>query len=990
MFVDGSSVHLGPRKQRTVLALLAVNHSQLVGMDAIVDELWPEEPPPSAVPNVRGYAGNLRRLFDAHEPDNARIIRQGDGYTLTGCEGVLDLVAFQADGAAGHRAFHRGDLPEAAACYANALGRWRGTMLAGEARGTRLGGDCAAMEEERLLVVERLAESRIGLGQPDQALPLLRRLVQEAPLRERAWFLLVRARDQAGDVAGALSAYRAARKTLATELGIEPGAELTDLHREILAREGPSGAAPATRAVSGDSGPPRELPPGVGQFVGRGHELEIALDTIAQPRPSTGSRAAVVIFHGPGGTGKSTTAVRVAHQIGRMYPDGHLYVDLLGSTPGLRPLTLMDAVRRLLLGLGLNDVDVPNRLADAVGRLRSLTAGRRHLLLLDNVSEADQIRDLLPASGASAVLVTSRHPLPSLDADRRIRIGGLSAADAVVLLTRLTPEIELDADLADRVADLCDCIPLALRLAAARLAGRPDQTPKEFVAHLADRRRRLDELEVDGLAVRSCIGVSYESLASNPSPASQLATRAFRALGLLNVPDFAPDVVAAMLSQGDRAELRAAFDHLVGAGLVEPLSAGRYRLHDLVRLVAIERAEQDGTGVREAVLGRGLAYYAGAVRRVDQVLRPGRLRPTPDPPMPPNLALPDLDTVQAARHWLAAELPCLVAAVEQACGLPGPVRRMAMFIGDPLWDLLYRRYDWQTARRLSQLMLEAGEAAADPEMLAWGNVAAGRGASDFAEWDMARRRFNRALSLYRAEGNPTGVALALNSLGYSASLQGDLASAARYLADFLTHARANGTAQQEALALNNLGAVLATTKDWSTARSALDESLRIRRQLGDDPALVVSTLTNLATVHAVLGEGERALDFANESVDMTRRLGDHVTEHLALLTRCEVHFRAHRVAEAMSDAEAALALGRERRDRYTEGLALQQQAKIWRSTGETARATRAQAEADRVLAVLQMRRDPLLDVFLMDVPTGAEPAPERRKAVSEYDARNPK
>jgi DNA-binding SARP family transcriptional activator len=380
-------------------------------VDAIVDELWPEAPPASAVPNARGYAGNLRRLIDALEPDEARIIRQGDGYTLSGFEGVLDLVAFQADAEAGHHAFLRSDLPEAAACYANALGRWRGDMLAGEARGRGLTGRCVAVEEERLLVVERLAETSLSLGQPDQALPLLRRLVQGDPLRERAWVLLVRGRYRAGDVAGALSAYRAARETLATELGIEPGAELQNLHREILSRVESSSAAYATRAGSGDSAPPRELPPGIGQFVGREHELGVALDTIAHPNSSTRSRPAVVVFHGPGGTGESTVAVHVAHHVGHLYPDGHLYVDLLGSTPGLRPLALMDAVRRLLLGLGLNEVDVKG----------------------------------------------------------------------VVLLTRLTPDVELDPGVAERVAELCDCIPLALLLAAARLVGRPDETPKEFV-----------------------------------------------------------------------------------------------------------------------------------------------------------------------------------------------------------------------------------------------------------------------------------------------------------------------------------------------------------------------------------------------------------------------------------------------------------------------------------------------------------------------------
>jgi ATP/maltotriose-dependent transcriptional regulator MalT len=239
---------------------------------------------------------------------------------------------------------------------------------------------------------------------------------------------------------------------------------------------------------------------------------------------------------------------------------------------------------------------------------------------------------------------------------------------------------------------------------------------------------------------------------------------------------------------------------------------------------------------------------------------------------------------------------------------------------------------------------------------------------------VARRRFEKALGLYRSLGNAHGVAVTLNSLGRLAAMQGDPASATRYTAAFLGHVRGSGT-MLEALALNNYGVVLAITGNWSDSRTALEESLRIRRQAGNGAALA-STLTSLATIEAVQGEDNRALDLANESVDTVRRSGDHVGEHHALLTRSEIHIRAQRFAEALLDAGAALTLGRERRDLYTEGLALRQQAKIWRSVGDAARAMRVQAAAERVLATPQTRRDRLLDVFLMDAPTAAAPAVE--------------
>jgi hypothetical protein len=320
-------------------------------------------------------------------------------------------------------------------------------------------------------------------------------------------------------------------------------------------------------------------------------------------------RAAVVVVYGPGGSGKSALAVHLAHKVAAEFPDGQLYVDLLGSTPGLRPLGPIDVPRSLLRGLGLRESEIPHDAADAAAHFRTVTADRRLLIVLDNMADAGWLTALLPANHASAVLVTSRRPFGGLDVDRRLRLDGLPAHVGSTLLAQLAEEVAIDTVIADRIVQLCARLPLAIHTAAGRLTTRPDLSPAEFAKRLADRRMRLDELELDGLGVRSSVGIGYEALASGENHVGRLAARAFKAVGLLNVPDVDPAVVPAMLQELNVAVVCAALDHLVNAGLIEPLPGGRHRFHDLVRLVAAERATEDNSS-RTETLPRGLAYYA--------------------------------------------------------------------------------------------------------------------------------------------------------------------------------------------------------------------------------------------------------------------------------------------------------------------------------------------------------------------------------------------
>ena len=967
VWANGKALSLGTRKQRTVLALLAVNANHLVSLDELVDELWPELPPTSAVANVRGYVGVLRRLFESVESGRGRIVRRGGGYVFHADPDDLDILAFQADSAAGREAARQGDLKTAATLLAAARERRHGAVAAGISRGPLLEARRVAVEEEWLAVTEHLAELHLALNEPDWTIALLREHVRAHPLRERAQALLMRALHRSGDVAGALAAYADARAALVDELGVEPGSELRELHHMVLSRD-VEARLPPPAAPTNPIQHPRELPPGVGYFVGRTTEAAKARAAILPSDRPPRHRAAVVVFYGPGGAGKSALAVRLAHEVADGFPDGQLYVDLLGSTSGLRPLSTIEALHRLLRSLGIREADIPHEVGDASARFRTATADRQLLIVLDNASDTTQLTGLVPASDTSAVLITSRRSLSGMDADRRLRLGGLPAEDGLALLTRLADDVTVSQDTGTRIIELCDHLPLAVRIAAGRFTSRPDLSPEEFVERLADRRRRLDELELDGLAVRSCIRVGYEALASGGDRTTQLAARTFKVLGLLNVPDVQAEVVAAMLGERDATVGRAALDHLVAAGLLEPLPAGRYRLHDLVRLVAAERAtEEDDSVARMEALHRGLAYYAGTLRRADRIMRPGRLSAVDAPPPPPDIMLSLFRTPAQAKIWVEAELRSLVAATEQASALADGSRRIALLVGDALWHYLYIRHDWNTARRLALLVLQSAERHGDSEMAAWAHMAVGRSAADFGEWPVAAQNFERALAIQSSLSNFRGVALTLNALGIVlAEGYGDISSAIRRYTECLQLVWRHGMSGLEAVVQNNLSSAYGTVGRWEDALEAAQRSLLIRQDL-DDQSSVAATLCNLAAVQAFRGDLTEAVVSASNGIKMSRDAGDQIREHELLLTRCEAQLRRGRYAEAMADAEATSSLASARSDRYSEVLALQQKSKILRATGEQGQAAQLRDRANDALATVRTRRVALLQSLLNQV-----------------------
>jgi DNA-binding SARP family transcriptional activator len=567
--------------------MLLLRAGSTVPVDQLVDALWPKAPPHSARNQVQACVSRLRKqLATAGIPGDV-IATDPSGYRLQVERECIDIHEFRAQVEKARKEVAQGERREARDRYRTAIGLWRGPALA-DVDGSRALEAAAALAEERTQAVVERIEVELALGHAGELIGEITELVQQHPYRESLQASLMRALYQMGRPADALAAFRHFRKLLRDELGTEPGEELQRLHQAILNRD------PALSVVGAGASPappiPRELPAEASCFVGREQEAAQLTDALTPSDLDTRRRPPIVLLYGPGGVGKSALAVRVAHEVADAYPDGQLYVDLCGSTPGRQPIPPAEVLGRFLRRLGVAPDQIPPDETDASALLRSVCAGRRLLLVLDNAADKDQVAPVLPGSPGCGAIVTCRHRLSSLDADRRVRVAVLADKGGLALLSGLTDGLAADSEAAEAIVTLSAGLPLAIRIAAGRLASRPDLSITEFAQRLADRSRRLDELKLDDLAVRACIRTSYDALQSSDGPTERLAARTFRMLGLLHVPDFTLGVITAMLSEPAEVRVMEAMDRLVDAQLLEPIRSGRYRPHDLVRLVAVEIA----------------------------------------------------------------------------------------------------------------------------------------------------------------------------------------------------------------------------------------------------------------------------------------------------------------------------------------------------------------------------------------------------------------
>ena len=572
-----------------MLAMLALRANRVTSVEQLVDAVWGEQPPSTARGQIQGCISGLRKVLDDAGLPNAIQTRAG-GYVLTVAEDGLDSEQFGKLVAQARRQAADQHLPDAAATLRSALGLWRGPALSG-IQSDLVQRGCAVLEDARIAAVEELMRLDLQLGRHAEISGELRVLVAEHPLRERLYEFLVLALYRSGRQAEALEVCRRARVTMISELGLEPRAELQALERAVLNRDPSLGlpsesVQPASPSEKPASASPRQLPSSIADFIGRQSYIVEITQLLAEARNSGTARYAVPIvgIWGFGGVGKSTLALRVAHESAEEYPDGHLYVDL-GSLAGDDRTAMVLA--RFLRALGVPGTAIPESLEERAEMYRSRVASKRLLLVIDHVSNEAEVEPLLPGSPTCAVILSSRTRLDRLAGAHWVSLDAFDDDTAMQLLAKIVGWERLQAEpaAAQQLVEYCGGLPLALRIAGARLASRPHWRIGELARRLKNEVQRLDELSHRGLEIRSSIGLSYRTL-------PEQTKRLFRLIALPQAREF-PGWTAAALLDCSLKEAEETLERLVDVQLLTIGEAGdgetRYCFHDLIRVYARER-----------------------------------------------------------------------------------------------------------------------------------------------------------------------------------------------------------------------------------------------------------------------------------------------------------------------------------------------------------------------------------------------------------------
>ena len=636
----------------------------------------------------------------------------------------------------------------------------------------------------------------------------------------------------------------------------------------------------------------------------------------------------ISVIAGTAGAGKTALAVQWAHQVARRFPDGQLYANLRGYDPG-QPVTAGAALGQFLRALGIPGPDLPADDEERAACYRSLLAGRRMLIVLDNAAGADQVRPLLPGTPGSVALVTSRDTLAGLVARngaRRLDLDVLPVPDAVSLLQALIgARVGAEPEAAAALAARCGRLPLALRVAAELAAARPAASLASLAAELADQQRRLDLLAAGGdarTAVRAVFSWSLRHL--DPG-----TVRAFRLLGVHPGPDFDSRAAAALTGTG-AGQAGQLLDQLIRAHLVHRTAPNRYALHDLLRDYARELAAADSAGEQRAALTRLFDHYLHCAAAAMDTLFPAESSQRPDLPVP-AADLSWLTDPHAARTWLGDELPSLAAAAAYAAAHGWPEHAIG------LAATLFRYLD--PAGHLTEavtLHQSAGTAARQT-----GDVAAeARALSNLAAAELRQSRdqeatghLRQARELSHRIGDRDGEARASGNLGVLAFWQGRYAQAADHYEQAMSLHRETGNRTGEITGLCNLAAARARLNQYQTASAHLRQALAASREIGhqDGEAYV---LANLGDISLRQGHYQQAGPYIRQSLALCRRIGDRAGEAAALSSLGELALRQRRYQTAARHLHKALALSRDAGARSAETDALSLLGELSAATGE--------------------------------------------------------
>ncbi|WP_351226917.1 BTAD domain-containing putative transcriptional regulator [Streptomyces sp. NPDC002133] len=887
---DGEALPTGSPQQRALLAALLLREGRTATAAELIDAIWGDEPPSQALAAVRTYASRLRKALGP-----GALVSESGGYAIRTPPDALDLHTAQELVAEAEKARAGGDRCQARVLINKSLGLWDGEALA-SVPGPYAESQRVRLEEWRLQLLETRLEMDLDVGCHAEAVSELTALTAAHPLRERLRELLMLALYRSGRQAEALAVYADTRRLLADELGVDPRPELSRLQQRILqadaelARpvEEPTPTAPQVTR-------PAQLPATVSDFTGRTAFVRELSDQLAT---AEGSVMAVSAVAGIGGVGKTTLAVHVAHAARPQFPDGQLYVDLQGAgARAAEPETVLGAFLR---ALGTADSAIPDSLDERAALFRSLLDGRRVLVLLDNARDAAQVRPLLPGTAGCAALITSRVRMVDLAGAHLVDLDVMSPEEALQLFTRIVgaERVGAEREAALDVVAACGFLPLAIRIAASRLAARRTWTVSVLAAKLADERRRLDELQAGDLAVKATFELGYGQL--EPAQA-----RAFRLLGLADGPDISLAAASAVLDM-PLQETEDLLEALVDTSLLESAAPGRYRYHDLVRLYAracAERDEQPPTE-REAALSRLLDFYLATAARVFAIERPGdRLVDHLESTAYEGLVFADR---HEALDWLYTEANSLLACARQAL-VPERLRRAV--------DLLWAAKDLGESGANSKQYASAALAAREAAQATGDRHAEGRSrtvltnvhlvAGRYAEADEEARN---ARELAVATGDAAPVYWADNDRGIIAASRGCLEEAEEHLLKAADGSRADGNLPGAASALCNLSRVHQLMGRTASAIELAQQGVDLYARIGSTLRLANGRYA-LGVALTQAGRHADALEQLSDALEMFIKDRQRLWEGTTHFRIAQAHLTAQRPASAAQHAEQALATG---------------------------------------------------------------------------------
>jgi tetratricopeptide (TPR) repeat protein/DNA-binding SARP family transcriptional activator len=917
-------------KPLAVLAALLYQPRRVVSKTELIRLVWGTEPADTAENLISDYVSRLRKIAEEMGCVIDLVTVKGVGVRIDADEETVDWHLFRRYAVRGAAAADAGDAAAAADQLWDGLRLWRGPALHG--LGPSFDPLRRTMEERRVHTAELLAQIELDRGGAHRIAPVLDALAADHPTRESLIALRIRVLGEVGRRTEAMDLFHRSRQLFADELGLDLNTQMNAAYSDLLRSEPDRQPAPM------------QLPADPASFVGRDRELaelRSCLPSAAAPSLDRSTRgAAICAIYGMAGVGKTAFAIHAAHQIVRAFPDGQLFLNLHAFTANVSRVDTAEALHRLLRALGADDKEIPDHLEDRAALYRSRSAGRRMLIVLDNVLSAEQVDQLRPGGGDSLVIATSRRMLTALDDAHPIPLEPLSISEAVALLGKSAGAQRLTGhhDVAEHIAELCGGLPLAIQIIASRIKNRPVWSPQQVAQRLSAARGRLPELSYGERSAGAAFTLSYQDLTG-------LQRQLFRFVAITPGRDIDAYAAAALLDLPIRRATQL-LEQLLDEHLLVQQVAGRYALHDLMREYGARRAEdEDPPEERKAALLRWLNHQLLTASAAMDVLYPHERarRPRLRTPSRPVFSV---STPPLARAWLDAERVNLIAAAGHAVDYGCP------------------DYAWTIDAVLYRYLISGGHYAAALELHGYA-LAAARAEGSFTNEGVALGHFGRtyrrlgrlqesldharlALEAHRKGGDEAEQARMLTDIGIALGIHGRYDRGIEHLNQALELACELGLPQDEANILISLGNLHSMPGRHRTAIALYQRALLLYAETGDRSG-EATTLANLGVVHVRLGYHDNAAGFHQRAFNLFTELGDRERAATALSGLGDAHRQMGQLDLALAEHTRALAIFRDVEDLHGVACAMSDLAATYAALGQLEKCPGRYREALRIV-----------------------------------------